>query len=131
MNDVHGRAADEAPLVAVAQRLASTAREGDLAVRLRGDEFALLVEDLHGQAELDTVADRVHQLLAEPVRLPPQGSDHPRGQQRRHAHHPRRRTEDLPRPRRRRDVRRQDHPRGGANAAHRAGRHISLTAGTA
>ncbi len=40
---------------------------------LGGDEFALLVEDLHDQAELDTVADRVHRLLAEPVRLPAQG----------------------------------------------------------
>jgi predicted signal transduction protein with EAL and GGDEF domain len=42
-------------------------------VVLGGDEFALLVGDLHDQAELDTVADRVHRLLAEPVRLPAQG----------------------------------------------------------
>ena len=73
VNDIHGHAAGDALLVAVAQRLAATAREGELAVRLGGDEFALLVEDLHDQAELDTVADRIHQLLAEPVRLPPQG----------------------------------------------------------
>ncbi|MDP9434735.1 MAG: GGDEF domain-containing protein, partial [Actinomycetota bacterium] len=73
VNDVHGHAAGDALLVAVAQRLASAAREGDLCARLGGDEFALLVEDLHDQAELDTVADRVHRLLADPVRLPAQG----------------------------------------------------------
>jgi diguanylate cyclase (GGDEF)-like protein/PAS domain S-box-containing protein len=73
VNDVHGHAAGDALLVAVAQRLASAAREGDLCARLGGDEFALLVEDLHDQAELDTVAERVHRLLAEPVRLPTQG----------------------------------------------------------
>jgi hypothetical protein len=44
-----------------------------ISASLGGDEFALLVEDLHDQAELDTVADRVHRLLAEPVRLPSQG----------------------------------------------------------
>ena len=53
VNDVHGHAAGDSLLVAVAQRLAATPREGDLAVRLGGDEFALLVEDLHDQAERD------------------------------------------------------------------------------
>lgn len=41
--------------------------------RQGGDEFALLVENLHDQAELATVAYRVHRLLAEPVRLPGHG----------------------------------------------------------
>jgi diguanylate cyclase (GGDEF)-like protein len=45
LNDVHGHAAGDAALRAMAQRLRGAARPGDLAARLGGDEFALWLDE--------------------------------------------------------------------------------------
>ncbi|MEU6405550.1 GGDEF domain-containing protein [Streptomyces sp. NPDC046985] len=69
VNDVHGHAAGDALLVAVAARLAHGAAPGGVAGRLGGDEFAAVVVDRDG-----TMADRLHTLsrvLARPVDTAP------------------------------------------------------------
>ena len=71
VNDAHGHADGDALIVEVAHRLAGSLREGDLCARLSGDEFAVLVEDLHDRTEVDRVVDRIERTLAEaPVPLP-------------------------------------------------------------
>ena len=66
INDRAGHAAGDAVLVAAAGRLEASVGPGDVAARMGGDEFAVLLEDVddhHGEQ----VAGRILDLLAEPV----------------------------------------------------------------
>jgi len=68
INDTFGHAAGDELLVAMAERVASTVRDADVAVRLQGDEFAVLLED----APLETatrIANRLLSVLCGPISL--------------------------------------------------------------
>ncbi len=69
VNDIHGHAVGDELLVAVALRLSTTVRASDTAARIGGDEFALLVEDSVTPADVETFADHVISVFAEPFRL--------------------------------------------------------------
>ncbi|MBH9551810.1 GGDEF domain-containing protein [Inhella gelatinilytica] len=62
LNDRHGHAAGDAALVQVAQRLKASLREVDLAARIGGEEFALLLPDTPLAQALE-VAQRLRQTL--------------------------------------------------------------------
>ena len=66
VNDVHGHGAGDQLLCHVAEVLLGAVRPGDLVARLGGDEFAVLLEDAAGA---EVTAQRLHQLLGEPVQL--------------------------------------------------------------
>ncbi|MFB7335844.1 GGDEF domain-containing protein [Streptomyces adustus] len=69
VNDVHGHAAGDALLAAIAARLAHGTAPGGVAGRLGGDEFAAVIVDRD-----NTAADRLHTLsrvLARPVDTAP------------------------------------------------------------
>ncbi len=69
VNDVLGHAAGDRMLRVVARRLTRAVRPVDTVVRLGGDEFAVLVHDPATRQEVGTLAQRLVDLLAEPVRL--------------------------------------------------------------
>jgi diguanylate cyclase (GGDEF)-like protein/PAS domain S-box-containing protein len=67
VNDDHGHAAGDQVLVEVAQRLVESTRETDTVCRFGGDEFLVLVESFGGAEEVDAVAQRVVDRVAEPL----------------------------------------------------------------
>ncbi|HEY0780663.1 MAG TPA: PAS domain S-box protein [Gemmatirosa sp.] len=64
INDVHGHAAGDAALQAIARVLRDTVREGDLVARLGGDEFAVYAGRLAHTGEGHVVATRLQTALA-------------------------------------------------------------------
>jgi len=69
VNDSLGHQAGDEVLVEVAKRLLSCVREADTVARLGGDEFAILLTEVGGAAEVERVAHRALELLAQPFRL--------------------------------------------------------------
>jgi len=69
VNDTLGHDIGDQLLVAVGQRLSAGLRPEDTAARLGGDEFAVLVEDASSLAEVEELAERTVQTLAEPIVL--------------------------------------------------------------
>lgn len=64
VNDIHGHQAGDAVLQAFSRILLDTIREGDLAARLGGEEFALLLPDVSLKTTL-IVAERVRKRFAD------------------------------------------------------------------
>jgi diguanylate cyclase (GGDEF)-like protein len=67
INDTRGHDVGDSVLVEVARRLRTNLRPGDLAVRMGGDEFAVLMWG--GPVEAKAVADRIHGVLCQPYDL--------------------------------------------------------------
>jgi diguanylate cyclase (GGDEF)-like protein len=59
VNETLGRNAGDELLRAVVQRLTENGREGDLLARLRGERFAVLLEDVEGPREIELIARKV------------------------------------------------------------------------
>jgi diguanylate cyclase (GGDEF)-like protein/PAS domain S-box-containing protein len=73
VNDSLGHSAGDELLIHVAQRLKSCLRAHDLPARIGGDEFAVLLDGVGSQAEVEAVADRIVSVLDEPHTV--QGSE--------------------------------------------------------
>ncbi len=69
VNDALGHEVGDRLLVAVADRLASAARPGDLVARLGGDEFAIVAKRLDHPEQARALAERIEQALVNPVVL--------------------------------------------------------------
>ena len=69
VNDKLGHAAGDRLLTTVAERLRGAVREQDTVGRLSGDEFVVLGELTVGEPTLELLADRLTEILREPVEL--------------------------------------------------------------
>jgi diguanylate cyclase (GGDEF)-like protein len=69
VNDTLGHGMGDSLLRAVVRRLQGRIRGGDLLARLGGDEFAVLVEDIEGPIELETVAQKIVSAFEDPFQL--------------------------------------------------------------
>jgi diguanylate cyclase (GGDEF)-like protein len=69
VNDSLGHAAGDLLLTVVGERLQSAVRDQDTVGRLGGDEFIVLVDSSRDDVALESLADRMIQLLREPIEL--------------------------------------------------------------
>ncbi|QPH55251.1 putative bifunctional diguanylate cyclase/phosphodiesterase [Pontivivens ytuae] len=70
INQMLGHDAGDRVLVTLAERLRAEAREGDVVIRIGGDQFAMLIADI---ADVEALLDRGHDLrrmLSDPIDLP-------------------------------------------------------------
>lgn len=69
INDTFGHDVGDELLIEVAGRLKACVRESDTVVRFGGDEFVLLLTGLNSQSEAGYVADKVLNVIQEPMEL--------------------------------------------------------------
>jgi len=69
VNDQFGHAVGDSLLAAVAERMTAAIRNGDIAARMGGDEFAVLQFGLRRAEESEFLAQRVKSALAQPFRI--------------------------------------------------------------
>ena len=69
VNDAYGHETGDQLLIAIAQRLRDTLREGDTLARLGGDEFVAVLTDLGSRNECETVLTRLLQSAAAPIKI--------------------------------------------------------------
>ena len=69
VNDTLGHSVGDELLRHVAQRLAGCVRQGDTVARFSGDEFVLIVNDLHDAEDARVIAQKVLQAFADPFRV--------------------------------------------------------------
>lgn len=69
VNDSYGHAVGDALLVGIGERLQACLRPADTAARMGGDEFTLILEDIHSPADAVAVAERVQRSLATPFQV--------------------------------------------------------------
>jgi len=69
INDTLGHDAGDMLLKEVAHRLNATVRENDTVSRIGGDEFTILLTDIHQTADALVVAEKLLHSLAKPIRI--------------------------------------------------------------
>jgi diguanylate cyclase (GGDEF)-like protein/PAS domain S-box-containing protein len=69
VNDRFGHHIGDAVLCALAERLHGVIRGADTAARLGGDEFAVLIEHVVDPGDISIVAQRIHEVLAQPIEI--------------------------------------------------------------
>lgn len=69
VNDNYGHAAGDQLLLSIALRLGASVRETDTVARMGGDEFVVILEDLHNYEEIERVAEKLLVCVGKPVEL--------------------------------------------------------------
>ena len=69
VNDNHGHEAGDLLLCEVASRMKAQIRESDMVARMGGDEFVLLILDIAGRRDAETVAEKIMKALGSPVMI--------------------------------------------------------------
>lgn len=69
INDSHGHAVGDAVLVEFAKRLRTSIRSSDLVARLAGDEFTVLLNEVHSQSDVERIAQKIITAMQTPFVL--------------------------------------------------------------
>ncbi len=69
INDVRGHDTGDAVLKALAGRLSSAVRPGDLVARFGGDEFVILIENILTDRQVDRIARRIRAAVNAPIEI--------------------------------------------------------------
>ena len=67
INDVYGHKIGDEVLVEVAKRLQGSVRTSDTVARIGGDEFAVILEEIHHPSEATKIASKIVTQLATPI----------------------------------------------------------------
>ncbi|MFO8046613.1 MAG: sensor domain-containing diguanylate cyclase [Halomonas sp.] len=67
INDVHGHAMGDRVICSVARRLKGCVRETDTVARMGGDEFTVLLTDIHSANAVSAKVEQILAILAEPL----------------------------------------------------------------
>lgn len=69
INDTLGHDAGDLLLQEVARRLSANVRENDTVSRVGGDEFTILLTDIHNSTDVAIVADKILKTLTQPIKV--------------------------------------------------------------
>jgi len=69
VNDTRGHAAGDSLLTAVAQRLMGCVRETDTVSRMGGDEFTILLADIHDLADVERIVGMILKAISDPFTI--------------------------------------------------------------
>ncbi|MEQ5817182.1 diguanylate cyclase [Marinobacter sp. NFXS11] len=69
INDTMGHEAGDQLLIEMAQRLRDCTREADTVARMGGDEFTVLLTDVHGRDSVENAMAKIREILTLPVAL--------------------------------------------------------------
>ena len=69
INDAYGHQMGDDLLVLVAGRLSGVIRESDYVGRLAGDEFLIILQDIHDRAGVEQVVDKIANAVSEPCHI--------------------------------------------------------------
>lgn len=69
VNDLHGHLVGDGLLIEIAHRLRSLVRKEDTVARIGGDEFVLLMEELHKATQCEQALERIFHEIAQPFRI--------------------------------------------------------------
>lgn len=69
VNDTRGHAAGDSLLTAVAQRLLGCVRETDTVSRMGGDEFTILLADIHEMADVERIVGMILKAISNPFTI--------------------------------------------------------------
>lgn len=67
INDAHGHSAGDQVLCMIAQRLESCVRETDTVARIGGDEFTVLLTDIHSRDAVSRKIEQIFTVMAKPL----------------------------------------------------------------
>lgn len=69
VNDAYGHAIGDQALVEVSQRLSAIMRAGAVLIRVGGDEFAVIISNIHSLDDPTALARRIVAAVADPLLL--------------------------------------------------------------
>ncbi|MBB1520044.1 GGDEF domain-containing protein [Aquipseudomonas guryensis] len=68
INDAHGHQAGDAILIHTARAISAHIREADMAARMGGDEFVILLDGVHNDADIQQLTAQICRAIALPLR---------------------------------------------------------------
>ena len=69
INDTYGHLAGDQVLVTLTRRVEGLLRRGDTMARIGGDEFVVLLEQVHGMEDAELIVGKIHDAMAEAIAL--------------------------------------------------------------